>query len=598
MTSPLRPLNSSARAAGNPVSTLLESGVGNCFPGLEFDVRNLDRRFFPGLVFDFRGTLEAGPDGTQGAQLVQIEAYDDPMLDGDAPWVSALNAAFGGNPGATIGAGEWWLHAITQDGNRIEMYEFLYWQNSVTRVAYEGETVWWLIRSLRPDAPVTIELTQRGGDPDGRPAGAAIAFTGMRRTFVNAEGVFDAIYRPGELTSSMCSPWTHDFRDCACQYWASNHPDVALGVVARGDDIPGGGSKSDPAEAVSFLDWMRRRSDPSRDVSAETTIDAARPYRYDPYEINTKWQELSFVLEGREIDRDYAPARDDRDKKKGAHKNKVRKEGFESPEALIGELSGELAPLELALICEYLYAMFSLKAPGDPGVAEQPGLADALRGARQLIMLTAISEMTHLRWANQILWRLGRAGLYPKGRGYAPVVTPAASIATPHGPRQRALRPLTPKVLAEFVFVEQPGEDVDREYFEVVGELRKTGRGYPPDLWEIAARIDTDGMTHYERFRDVQRILAPWTDAAPAPWLREVKLAKPGETPAALALFDGMIDALSDGFAADAAGDLRGAEASIRAARNNMTALNAECEALFAAGKGVDFFARWDGHGA
>jgi hypothetical protein len=39
--------------AGNPVSTRLESGVGNCFPGLEFDMRNLERRFFPFLEIEF-----------------------------------------------------------------------------------------------------------------------------------------------------------------------------------------------------------------------------------------------------------------------------------------------------------------------------------------------------------------------------------------------------------------------------------------------------------------------------------------------------------------------------------------------------------------
>ena len=36
------------------------------------------------------------------------------------------------------------------------------------------------------------------------------------------------MFLPGELTQSLCSPWTHDFRDCACYYWASNHPDIAL----------------------------------------------------------------------------------------------------------------------------------------------------------------------------------------------------------------------------------------------------------------------------------------------------------------------------------------------------------------------------------
>jgi hypothetical protein len=43
------------RAAGNPVTAELESGVGNCFPGLEVDLRNVDRRFFPYLAVDFVG---------------------------------------------------------------------------------------------------------------------------------------------------------------------------------------------------------------------------------------------------------------------------------------------------------------------------------------------------------------------------------------------------------------------------------------------------------------------------------------------------------------------------------------------------------------
>ena len=51
------PRNLTARAAyrvsGNPAVTRPEDAVANCFPGLELDVRNLDRRFFPGLVFEF-----------------------------------------------------------------------------------------------------------------------------------------------------------------------------------------------------------------------------------------------------------------------------------------------------------------------------------------------------------------------------------------------------------------------------------------------------------------------------------------------------------------------------------------------------------------
>ena len=52
------PLNATAArrqnyVTGNPVNTRLESGVGNCFPGLEMDLRNLERRFFPFLEVDF-----------------------------------------------------------------------------------------------------------------------------------------------------------------------------------------------------------------------------------------------------------------------------------------------------------------------------------------------------------------------------------------------------------------------------------------------------------------------------------------------------------------------------------------------------------------
>ena len=46
------PLATPHVTAGNPVSTRLESGIGNCFPGLECDLRNLERRFFPCLEVD------------------------------------------------------------------------------------------------------------------------------------------------------------------------------------------------------------------------------------------------------------------------------------------------------------------------------------------------------------------------------------------------------------------------------------------------------------------------------------------------------------------------------------------------------------------
>src|SRR4051812_39919539 len=63
------PRNLTARAAavvrGNPVVSRPESGADNSHPGLEFDQRNLDRGFFPGLLFDFQFGV--------GARLVEVQ---------------------------------------------------------------------------------------------------------------------------------------------------------------------------------------------------------------------------------------------------------------------------------------------------------------------------------------------------------------------------------------------------------------------------------------------------------------------------------------------------------------------------------------------
>ncbi len=60
------------RAAGNPVVSRLESGVGNCFPGLECDLRNLERRFLPFLEVEFV-TFNVGQDVNRG-QLILLVA--------------------------------------------------------------------------------------------------------------------------------------------------------------------------------------------------------------------------------------------------------------------------------------------------------------------------------------------------------------------------------------------------------------------------------------------------------------------------------------------------------------------------------------------
>jgi hypothetical protein len=89
-----------ALTAGNPVSTRLESGVGNCFPGLECDLRNLERRFFPYLTVEIVGDLSAGDSG----QAITIATADVGSALADPDLTPQTIAGFRrlGNPNGSL----------------------------------------------------------------------------------------------------------------------------------------------------------------------------------------------------------------------------------------------------------------------------------------------------------------------------------------------------------------------------------------------------------------------------------------------------------------------------------------------------------------
>ena len=86
------------------MTTELESGVGNCFPGLEVDLRNLDRRFFPYLTFDFLGDQVVELAGSSLGRA-EAEQPPGPLVDGirrsggteQGPWrVTRVTGDFAG----------------------------------------------------------------------------------------------------------------------------------------------------------------------------------------------------------------------------------------------------------------------------------------------------------------------------------------------------------------------------------------------------------------------------------------------------------------------------------------------------------------------
>lgn len=566
-----KPRNRTALAAGvigNPASARLDAAVGNCFPGLELDVRNLDGRFFPGLLFRIVAAPVAPLPGTPadegGARLVVVEWQNDPMLPerSDQPWVQTLLSQLSGDIGNTLSQGRWYLQWVEQGGKRISTVQ-------PDGSPYDGKPVWRFIRSLSADEPLAIGLARRDAQAP------EIQLNGYRRRYTTPDGVISPVFEPGELTQSLCNPWQHDFRDCACYYWASNHPDVVLGASRNTVD----GQPEDSTTALTYIDWLRRDRTPAGEVAVPDTRSAARADQIDHFEINWRWQELEFVIGGREIGAAYVPP--------PLHPA----EPYADAAEMIHELEHELAPMEMTLAIEYLYSLYSLRSPQEAPRDRWPTMRDDLLAVRQSLTIVAVSEMTHLRWVNQLLWELDRAGFYPPGRHYTPVVQPGAGRPIGHGRAHHpALRPLDFDALEAYIHVERPGGALDRTYARCVATLEH--HRYPRHLYELAIKIDTDGTQHWERFREMRRMLDVYRGATPLPYLRPVQPGTPEQTALALAAYESLQVSLVEAYTHEAARRFTQAQAAIAVARRTMDELNREAESLAALGIGIPFFGR------
>jgi hypothetical protein len=581
MSSRIFPRNLTARAAvqvaGNPVNTRLESSVGNCYPGLEFDHRNLDRRFFPGLVFEFVTSLQQ--ESLNGARLVQVDLSDRDIqapaasaskVGGpDATLQRALRDALGGDKGRALREGPWFLSTVEQGGKTIRF------SGTRNQPVLDGITSWRLIRCLEP-GKVTIQLERR---PQRRgeviPAPRTITLSGWRRVFVDADtGVIPDVYAAGELTQSLCSPWMHDFRDCACTYWASNHPDIVLSEVLPGEATLPSGAAADPTLANTPISWLRSERARESTKPALGTEDENRPREMDHYEINQRWQDLSPVLMGKEISRVFVPP------------TQELGNPFSSPDELAQKLR-ELAALEHTLALEYLYARYSLKRQDQVTNAT---LRDDLIFVRHEMLLIAVSEMRHLRWDNQIIWELDHAKRLTNNPGPAldlAVNIPSVDANGRPTTRPRALRPLTESVLADFIAVEQPSGFLEGQYSRVVATLRQPTYNAP--LLQIAERIVADGVQHFSRFREINVVLRAYFGTANPPYLRNTlapALPTDQEGQAARNLYGQILANLR---AAYVKGDMEDAR-RIAEARQLMFDLGDVADALANRNRGVPYF--------
>jgi len=609
---------------GNPVISRPEDAVANCFPGLELDVRNLDRRFFPGLVFNFvTFTVEEVRGMHYGAKLAYVDVPEDPDLGLDPDTAARLSASLGITreeiqtlyddiTNATeLLDGKWYLDWVKQGKARLSMHSL------------DGLEVWRLIRGLEPGR-VDICLKQlEGEDP-----GSTVTLKGWRRLYADPKtGVISGAYQPGELMQGLCSPWQHDFRDCACHYWPANHPDVVLGEIYPGEPTLPGGDSLESARNVR-LDWLREDRSLGLASAALNTIPRNRPYQIDHFRINHDWQNLDVVVEGREVGSVYVPS---------ALENA---NPFGNPSDLLRELQVWLAPLELTLIFEYLYARFSvltseevMKDSGDKTLA---GIVDFVR---YNLLLIATSEMHHLRWANELIWKLCKARDLP----FTPVleiceVVPKSPVAptldkytaaaigsyvkiehkiefhpadleaptkaalaefeaknkgVESGYRERALRRLSKDVISDFIALEHPSSFIDGAYARVIATLRQGN--YSPDLVDVATRIASEGMEHERHFIDISTALAPYQETE---YLRPMQVGTQHDAARALQELDKIIESLRKAYRVAGQNKLEMTNPDIAAARGAMNELLKIGEDLGSDGIGIPFFSRWESSGS
>lgn len=573
MINKILPRNLTARAAynvpGNPPSTRPESGVSNCYPGLEYDHRNLDRRFFPGLIFEFVSQSDATtPEAAkQGALLRAVDAADAraAALPGGEAVASALIRQLQGTDGDALQANgaRWYLASIKQTKDTIVLEE--------EGVPFDGLTVWRLVRTLRPGA-VTVRLKRRD-----RTDVAEIEVVGWRRRYTDPDnGAISAAYAPGELTQSLCSPWMHDFRDCGCTYWASNHPDIVLAEV-RLDEAPlPSGSPDEAVRGDTQIDWLRA----DRNFAAASAVGPRGEFatQMSHFEINRRWQDLAIVLEGREIGDIYVP--------------RSRSVDNARPYATPTELRDQLqilASLEHLVALLYLYARYSILTPTEVAgrKGELPTLSEDVAFARHVLLDVALGEMQHLRWVNQILWQLFEAQLVPGWDNYEPAVTRPSRVipAAARFPETPAvLAPLTPQTQTLFIAIEEPSSFIDGRYARATATLLRAS--YPPHLRDLASTIARDGEQHYLRFRDMQTVLSAYSADT---YLRPIVPGAPHD-PAVKAALDTYTSIIRDLFAGYRRGDPMNMKTLV-AARAAMFALDQQAEDLAKRNIGVPFLA-------
>lgn len=204
---------------GNPITSRPEDGVENCFPGLEFDQRNLDKAFFPGLLFELHhsgGVIlrEFHPDSpaskfftsddiNKGIFLIFLQGFFTSHLKGATPQRDIYQLGY------PAGLDAWRIIRDVEPGEiAIALCDRTVYERMVHTPLDIDETV-----NTDTFGKWAENRTNRTESSPG--VGTFTLLFDNRAIYLTSEGVIDPQYiTPGDLTRSLCSPWQYDFADC------------------------------------------------------------------------------------------------------------------------------------------------------------------------------------------------------------------------------------------------------------------------------------------------------------------------------------------------------------------------------------------------
>jgi hypothetical protein len=265
------------QAAGNPPVCEPSTAISNCFPGLEFDFKNVWRRIFVGLVMHeaTNYVMEAEPphEHLKGTWMVRVE--DQPLL---------VEVHGPQRPGFDT-------HLVTP--SNPSGVAFMEWSNVLAQVLHEkaGKKVRCYFTKthhlypppVSPEELIEVELTLRPFFEEGPHGPLAV----IKRELAE----------PGELTQGLCSPWQNDYRECACYYWAASRPDyVQVEPTAQGTS--------------TGINWMQKERSPGAPQYVLDDRQDSRLVSYD--DLFQAWQKnLHFQVGGRDATEVVTPGEKD-----------------------------------------------------------------------------------------------------------------------------------------------------------------------------------------------------------------------------------------------------------------------------------------------